>query len=172
MRKLISFGLLFWSYVLIQTNISILPRCIPTHFNAGGNVDGWGSPDMLWTLLAAQAFTTALFLIVPLIGERFPAMVNLGTHRLSDYTAAQRVRIQPLLRDLAAYLSIVMNLFFVFMLNGIIGAARQTHPHLPIAWPLGFLMGSMLCIVLYYIRKTYEVAKEVDPKSEETGVTP
>ena len=59
MLRLISLILLAYSYFLIQTNLSKLPARMPTHFNAAGVADGWGSPDMLWVLFGAQILTCA-----------------------------------------------------------------------------------------------------------------
>jgi hypothetical protein len=160
MLKLISLGLAFYSYLFIRINLLKLPRCIPTHFNAAGEADGWGSPDTLWVLLGAQILTSALLLIVPYLGERFPSMVHLGSRRLSDYTAGQVLRMAPLLHDLAAYLSIVMNIFFVVMLRAVVGAAQEPHPHLHVAWPMGFLIGGMLCVMLYYLKRFNDLAQD------------
>jgi len=70
MLQLISLVMVIYSYFLIQTNISKLPRLIPTHFNAAGVANGWGSPDTLWILLGAQALTTVVFLAVPYLLTR------------------------------------------------------------------------------------------------------
>jgi uncharacterized membrane protein len=163
MLRLISLVLMFYSYFLIRTRLSNLPPCIPTHFDAAGNANGWGSPNTLWFLLIAQVVTGVVFLFVPYMGRRFPGIVNLGTRRLSDYTPAQQARILPLLHDMMAYMSILMNLFFVFMLQGVIHAATQSHPQLPAAWPLGLLLGSSLFITLYYLRRITRTAKEEGP---------
>jgi len=160
MRKIISLGLLFYSYFLIRTNLSTLPRSIPTHFNAAGEANVWGNPDTLWLLLGSQILTTALFLFLPYLGERLPSLIHVGSRRLSDYTPAQRVRMLPLLADMAAYLSIVMNLFFVLMLHGIIQAAHQTYPHLHAGLSMGFLFVSTLCVIVYYLRKSSSLAKQ------------
>ena len=57
MLQLVSLMMLIYSYFLIRTNLPNLPARIPTHFNAAGVADGWGSPDTLWVLLGAQACT-------------------------------------------------------------------------------------------------------------------
>lgn len=159
MLQLISVVLVIYSYFLIQTNIPKLPRVIPTHFNAAGVADRWGSPDTLWMLLGAQALTCTLFLIMPYVGQRFPAMIHLGTRRLSDFPPAQRARMLPMLNDMAGYLSIVMNLFFVFMLHEILQAAAQPLPHIHVFWPLGLMMGGTAVILLYYLGKILRVSK-------------
>lgn len=85
MLQLISLVMVIYSYFLIQTNLPKLPRRIPTHFNAAGVADGWGSPDTLWVLLGVQALTCVLFLIVPYVGQRFPGAIHVGSRRLSDF---------------------------------------------------------------------------------------
>jgi uncharacterized membrane protein len=162
MLQLISIVMVVYSYFLIQTNLPNLPQRIPTHFNAAGVADGWGSPDTLWILLGAQALTSAVFLIVPYVGERYPGAIHFGTRRLSDFSPAQRVRMLPMLNDLAAYLCIVMNLFFVVMLHRVIQAATQPIPHLDALWPMALLLGGTIGIVLYYMVKFRRAAQSED----------
>ncbi|MFZ0959966.1 MAG: DUF1648 domain-containing protein [Terriglobia bacterium] len=159
MLRLISLVMLAYSYFLVQTNISTLPRVIPTHFNASGAADGWGNPDALWVIFGAQALTCAIFLIVPYIGQQFPGAVHFGSHRLSDFPPAQRARLMPMLNDMAAYMSIVMNLFFMIVLRQTIEAATQPIPHLHMLWSLVLLFGGLLGIMLYYLRQFQRAAK-------------
>jgi hypothetical protein len=122
--------------------------------------DGWGSPDTLWFLLGAQALTCAVFLLVPYLSERYPGTVHFGSRHLSDFSPAQRARLVPMLNDMVAYLSIVMNLFFVFMLHAIIRAAAQPIPHLHMLWPLVLLVGGTLGIMLHYLGQFRRAAKD------------
>jgi uncharacterized membrane protein len=170
--QLISLVMVIYSYFLIQTNLPHLPRHIPTHFNAAGVADGWGSPDTLWVLLGAQALTCAVFLIVPYVGQRFPGAVHFGSRRLSDFSPAQRSRLVPMLNNMAGYLSIVTNLFFVFMLRGIIRAATQPIPRIHMFWPLALLMGGMFGIMLYYLGKFRRAAKGEGDSDSPYELTP
>ena len=80
-----------------------------------------------------------------------PRRVHFGSRRLSDFSPAQRVRMIPMLNNMAGCLGIVMNLFFVFMLQKVIQAAAQPIPHLYMFWPMALLLGGTLGIVLYYL---------------------
>jgi len=160
MLRLVSLAMVLYSYFLVRTSLPELPQRIPTHFNAAGEPNGWGSPDTLWTLLGVQILVSVIFLGVPYLGQRFPQTVNLGLRRLSDYTPEQRLRILPLLHDWMGYMSILANLFFVAMLHDFIHATEQPHPRLHIGWPLGFLLGSTLCLTVYYLRRINRATKE------------
>jgi len=160
MLRLASVLMALYSYFLVQTNIGKLPRCIPTHFDAAGKANGWGSPDTLWVLLFAQVLVGLVFLAVPYLGERFPGIVNLGRHRLSDYSPEQQARILPLLQDMAGYMSLLTNLFFVLMLRQVIHAATDPAPHLNMAPPMTILLGGFLVVMLYYMRKIFRITKE------------
>jgi uncharacterized membrane protein len=172
MLQLISLVMLIYSYFLVRTNLPKLPQHIPTHFNAAGVADGWGSPDILWTLLGAQALTCAVFLIVPYVGQRFPSAVHVGFRRLSDFPPARRARVVAMLNDMAGCLSIVMNLFFVIMLHEIIQAAVQPNPHLHMFWPLALLIGGMSGILWYYMGKFRRAAESNDNEDPSDQVTP
>lgn len=159
MLQLVSLVMLIYSYFLIQTNLPKLPRRIPMHFNAAGVADGWGSPDSLWVVLGAQALTCVVFLVVPYLGQQIPGAVHFGSRRLSDFPPAQRPGMVRILNDMAGYLSIVMNLFFVYTLDEIIRAATQPIPRIHTFWPLALLMGGMFGIMLYYLGKFRRAAK-------------
>ncbi len=172
MLRLISILMMLYSYFLVQTSLAKLPPRIPTHFDAFGKANAWGSPDTLWILLVAQVVTSLVFLGIPYLGQRFPGAVNLGAHRLSDYTSAQQGRILPLLHEMSGYMCLFMmsgymclfmNTFFVFMLRQIIKAATAAEPHLDIAWPLGTTLIGTLFVTLYYLRKISRVAKGEAP---------
>ena len=150
MLQLISLLLLAFSFFLIRTSIPSLPAVIPTHFNAAGVANGWGSPNTLWLLLSAQALTCAVFLVVPYVGRQFPGGVHFGSRRISDFPAAQRPRLLAILNQMAACLSIAINLFFVLMLREIIHEAKQRVPHFHPRGMMLFLLGVMPALLVFY----------------------
>jgi uncharacterized membrane protein len=172
MLQLISLILVVYSYFLIQTNFPTLPRLIPTHFNAAGMTNAWGSPDVLWMVLGAQALTCAVFLLVPFVSQRNPDSVHFGSTRLNDIPPDQRARAVLVLSDMAGYLNAVMNLFFVFILHETIQAARQPVPHIQVIWPLGILIGSTAGIMQYYAGKFRRLAKGDNGGNPSNKITP
>jgi uncharacterized membrane protein len=160
MPRLITIGLAVYSFFLIQTSLPSLPARIPTHFNAAGEADGWGSPDSLWVLLLIQVLVGGLFLVIPLLGRRFPESVNIGSLKLSDYTPAQRERIMPLLTDMMGYISVLFSLLFCLLLRQAIRAASSPHPHLAVWWVFGVMVAGTALTLIYYIRRIDDVAKE------------
>lgn len=169
MQRLITFGLAFYSYFLIKANIPRLPARIPTHFNAAGEADGWGSPDTLWVLLLVQVLTCGLFLVVPLLGRRFPGTVNVGFRTLSDFTPAQRERIMPFLTDMMGYMSVLLGLLFSVLLRETIHAASSAHPHLSLWWELGVFLAGTAATLIYYLRRINAVANGT--RMENPGTT-
>jgi uncharacterized membrane protein len=161
MQRFITFGLALYSFFLIKTNIPCLPARIPTHFNAAGEADGWGSPDTLWILLVVQVLICGFFLAVPLLGRRFPGSVNVGTRRLSDFTPAQQERIMPLLSDMMGYMSVLLGLLFSVLLRETIHAASSSHPHLSPWWELGLFLAGTAATLIYYFSRIFAVAHEV-----------
>jgi uncharacterized membrane protein len=169
MQRLITLGLAFYSFFLIKTNIPRLPSRIPTHFNAAGEADGWGSPDNLWLLLVVQVLTCGLFLAMTLLGRRFPGTVNVGFRKLSDFTPAQRERIMPLLTDMMGYVSVLLSLLFLILVRGNIRAALSSHPHFSPWWELGVLLASTVATLIYYSRRIFAVAREM-PSAERSAL--
>jgi len=160
MQRLLAIGLAFYSLFLIVTNLPRLPARIPTHFNGAGEADGWGSPNILWSLLLAQVLTCGSFLLVSLLTRRFPRMVNVGRRKLSDFTPAQRERIIPLLDDMMGSMSALLSLLFAILLRGTIHAALSPHPHFAPWWELGLFLAGIAATTIYYLRRIFTVANE------------
>jgi uncharacterized membrane protein len=163
MQRLIALGLALYSFFLIKTNIPRLPARIPTHFNAAGKANRWGSPDSLWVLLVFQVLICGLFLAVPLLGRRYPDSVNLGTRKLSDLTPAQRERVMPLFSDMMGYMSVLLGLLFSVLLRENIHAALSSHPHLSPWWGLWVCLAGFAATVIYYLRRINAAADEMPP---------
>ncbi len=172
MLPLISFLMVAYSYFLIRTNLPHLPTRIPTHFSLAGMADGWGSPETLWVLWGAQILTCATILIVPYIGQRYPSVVHLGSSRLSDYSPAQRARVIPMLKQMVGWMGIVMNVFFVWLLDQIIHAATLPRPQIRMLGPLALLLGGMLVTLFYYLAKFRQVAEEPGEPGRPDEFTP
>jgi len=172
MLRLISLVLVAYSYFVIQTSLPKLPARMPTHFNAAGVADGWGSPGILWVLFGAQALTCAIFLMVPYIGQRFPGAIHFGSRRINDFPPAQRAKVIPMLNDMAACMSIMMNLFFVLMLHEVIEAATQPIPRIHPLFPLVLLVGGMLGVMVYYLRRIGHLANNPDAVDPPGALTP
>jgi len=148
--QLVSVGLVIYSFFFIRTAIPALPGRIPMHFDAAGAPNGWGSPQSLWALFGAQAISCLVFLLIPYLGQAVPSAIHLGRKRLSDFREEQRPRVMAMLTDMAAYLNIVMNLFFAAILRQVVQAARQTPPQLHPVVPLVVLVICVAGIVIYY----------------------
>ena len=159
MLQLISLVLLMFSFFIIQTSLPTLPKYVPTHFNAEGVANAWGSPDIFWVLLGAQALTCVLFLVIPYLGQLSPGAIHVGRRRLNDFPPSQRAHILSLLSDMAAYMNIVMSLFFVLMLVQIIRVAAQPIPRIHPLFPMVLLIGGTFGILFYYTVQFYRVAK-------------
>jgi uncharacterized membrane protein len=160
MHPLITVCLAFYSFFLIKTNMPRLPARIPTHFNAAGEADGWGSPDALWVLLLVQVLTCSLFLAVPPLARRFPGTVNVGFRKLSDFTPAQRERIMPLLSDMMGYMSVLLSFLFSILLRETIHAALSSHPHISFWWEFGLFLAGTAVTIIYYLRRIFVIANE------------
>ena len=160
MHRLITLALAIYSFFLIKTNIPRLPARIPTHFNAAGEANGWGSPDTLWFLLMAQVLICGLFLAMPLIGWRYPGSVNLGRRKLSDFGPEVRERIMPSFTNMMGTMSVLLGLLFSFLLHEIIQAASSSQPHFCPKWELGLFLAGMAVTLIYYLGRIYAVTSE------------
>jgi uncharacterized membrane protein len=160
MHRLFTLALAIYSFFLIKTRIPLLPARIPTHFNAAGEANGWGSPDTLWFLLLVQVLICGLLLAMPLIGLRYPGSVHLGRRRLSDFGPEVRERIMPLFTDMMGTMSVLLSLLFSFLLHEIIQAASSSQPHFSPKWELGLFLAGTAVTLIYYLSRIYAVTSE------------
>jgi uncharacterized membrane protein len=152
-----------YTFISIRSALPQLPERIPTKFDWQGKATGWGGPNTLWMLLAFQVLGSLVMLAIPAIGRRAPQLVNLGFHRLSDYSAQARERIMPLLRDLSGYLAVLYSFLFAFLSREIIRAALVPGAHAGL-WPVWLFVAATLGLTIYYVRRFNQEAKS-DPLS-------
>lgn len=125
-------------YILIVWHT--LPEQIPTHYNAAGQIDGYGGRSTL-LLMPIIGLVTDL---VTALTARFPKSWSTGVR----VTVLNRVRVYRLVRDLIAELRLTMALFF--------GAYAIYHATMPEHFSGLVVIGAMLLILLpllrYFIR--------------------
>jgi uncharacterized membrane protein len=81
-----------------------LPDRIPTHFNALGQPDGWGTPGMLWFM---PILATILYLLMSLVA-RYPSAFHFPMRTLPS----SRARLEQLALQMIAWLKVeVIGLF-------------------------------------------------------------
>ena len=153
MGRLIATALAVYSFVAVQTNIASLPARVPTHFDAAGETNGWGSPSVLWLLFLVQVFICGGFFLLPLLSRRFPASVHFGARKLSDFTPEQREQVLPLLAEMMGTLSVPVSLLFSYLIHEMIRVASAPHPELPLWWAMGIFLTSNAAILIYYLRR-------------------
>ena len=107
---------ILFQIVFIGANFQDLPAQIPTHFNALGKADGYGSPQTLW------AFPVLTFFIGVLLGtiasgSTFFTLKEPEPEAIAEKTAA-------LARKLLLYLSFIVSGIFSFATLQIISTAK------------------------------------------------
>ena len=160
MHRLITLALAIYSFFLIKTSIPRLPARIPTHFNAAGEANCWGSPDTLWFLLLVQVLICGLLLVMPVIGARYPGSVHLGSRSLSDFGPEARERITPLFTKMMGTMSVLLSLLMSLLLHQIIQAAASSQPHFSPKWELGLFLAGVAVTLIYYLSRIYAVTSE------------
>jgi len=105
-----------------------LPDRIPTHFNAAGNANGWGSPVML---LLLPVIAVALYAGMTVVA-RFPSAFNYPVR----VTAENRDRLEQATLNMIAWLKTELACLFAGLQSFIIQAARSGNGRLnPLLMP-------------------------------------
>ena len=117
-----------------------LPDRIPTHFNAAGRPDGYGSPAML---LVFPVIATVIYLLMTLV-SRFPAAFNFPVR----VTPLNRQRLEELALRMIAWLKTEVVVFFSLIESGAIRAVRQPDQRLsPLLMPMLLVVVFATCII-------------------------
>lgn len=96
-----------------------LPDRIPTHFNAAGQPDGWGTPAMLWLL---PVVATAIYLLMTLV-SRYPGAFNFPVR----VTPGNRAQLEGITLDMIAWLKTELLCLFAGIQHQIVQFARRGH---------------------------------------------
>lgn len=153
MGRLITAALALYSFLLIRGNIANMPARIPTHFNAAGEPNAWGNPNILWHLLLIQVLTCGGLLLVPLLTRRFPGTVHLGRRKLKDFAPEQQERVLGMLTAMMEYLTVPLSFLFAVLVHDMIAAGTSPQPHLAIWWAMAVYIFGTAAILIHYVRR-------------------
>ncbi|HLY40797.1 MAG TPA: DUF1648 domain-containing protein [Terracidiphilus sp.] len=120
-----------------------LPSRIPTHFDAAGNPNGWGSPSVLILL---PVISIALYLGFTIV-SRFP----MAFHYPVRVTEANLQRVQSLTLDMLAWMKSELSWMFCALQYWMIAAARSGEGKLPALLVPGFLVLILGTIGVYLV---------------------
>ena len=102
---------------------SPLPARIPTHFNAAGQPDGWGTPDMLWLL---PVVATVIYMLMTLV-SRFPGSFNFPMRT----TPATRRQLETIALNMIGWLKLEVVGLFAWIQYQTVQFARRGQGTLP-----------------------------------------
>jgi uncharacterized membrane protein len=129
-------------WVLTLYNYFELPEIIPTHFNARGEADGFGSKS---NLLSLPIISTALFLGLTILNKKphlfnYPSAITVE-NALQQYTNATR-----LLRALKLVIVVIFGLIVLRTIQNVNGNADGLG-----TWFLPIAMAMIFIPVFYYL---------------------
>ena len=128
-----------------------LPERIPTHFNAMGEPNAWGSPSTLWLLPAVAAF---VFLLISLV-SLFPGSFNFPVRS----TPVSRPRLVALTIRMMAWVKVELVCLFLYIQWSIIQSVRGGRAALsPVIVPI-FLVAVFATIAAHAVA-VFRAARE------------
>lgn len=136
--------LLIAVWLLTMTSYGSLPDTIPTHFNAAGEVDGYGHKQ---TLLGIPIILSVLFVGMTIL-NRYPHIFNYPTaiteeNYLRQYTQATR---------LIRYLKLTIVLIFGLVIYFILRSVRGQSEGLGVWFVPAILALTMLPVLIYLVK--------------------
>ena len=138
---------IMFGYLL--SNWSGLPERIPTHYNAGGAIDGWGSKNSLLLFPGICLVMYALLTVVSFFPKSWNVPVKL--------TDENRERVYTVTRSLLCVLKLVLLVTFTFIEINMIKMQPLG------AWFLFFIMAGVFGSTIVFIIKIIKVSKPKEP---------
>jgi uncharacterized membrane protein len=127
-----------------------LPGRIPTHFDALGQVNGWGSSQ---TLLFFPIFAAAMYLLLTVI-SRFPSKFNYPV----KVTAANRAQLEQLSLSLLSLTKAEFLVFFAWMEFAMVQAARNSERGFK-PYPVGVFVAVLFVTIIGYFVPMFRAAR-------------
>ena len=142
MFEAIAIVALLYGIVLVLQSWSTLPQTIPTHFNAKGEADGWGSKGMIWLLPAISVVMIPMMLWL----RRYPWLSNVPWE-INKENALQQY---GLIVRLLSLLTCVVSLLFLILLYDTISIAGGGTSLLG-WWFMPIFVGSTIAPIIWYL---------------------
>ncbi len=145
--ELLGWGVLLALWVWTGTSYPSLPDSIPTHFNAAGEADGFGTKA---SIVGLSLIATLLYIGLTLL-NRFPHVFNFPTpitldNALSQYTNAIRM---------IRYLKLILVLVFAGISFQTIQQAKGTGEGLGL-WFLPLTLVLVFMPLVYFVVKSFQ----------------
>jgi uncharacterized membrane protein len=145
--SLLALGVMGWSTWNALYGANPLPERVPTHFDAAGRPNAWGSPS---GLIFFAAFAFVLYLIFSLV-SRFPGAFNYPVR----VTAENSDRLQALALDMIAWIKLEVICLFTAIQWMIIDAMRAGQGRFFVALGpvmLVVVLGTVGCYIVAMVR--------------------
>ncbi len=141
--------------IYLWASCTSLPDTIPTHFNAAGQPDDFGSKDSIWSLWFVSLGLYAMFAALSFVPLR-SSLWNLPEHIKEDTSGRSR----PLVNELMAWLKLLTVSIFFFLSWLTVRTAQGVE----VAWGVPVLIVSglflPLLILAVYLYKMGQLKKE------------
>jgi len=149
--SLFALALLLWITWSALYGSNRLPDRVPTHFDAAGNPNAWGSPVGM-TLMPAIAIV--LYLLMSLV-TRYPG----AFHYPVRATRENIDRLQTITVDMVAWLKVENICLFLVLQWAFIQAARTANGHLfPMILP--FFIVAIFATIGWHVIAMFRVARD------------
>ncbi len=114
------------------------------HFNAVGEVDGWGKKAMVWALPVIALFTVTFMLSVPYFNQKY---INYPVKITEENQQKQHQLMILFIRLLAA---VILGMMIYISFVSVHLALGSTAPHMVYIW---MFMGGVFGLMIWYMIK-------------------
>jgi len=153
LAQVLAFLLVLATVLLAWSEWSGLPERIPTHFNAAGDADAWGSRS---TFLIIPVVSVLLYLVLSVV-ERIPHRHNYP----KPLTAENREQVYALSSAMVLQLKVVICASFLYMLWSIVQITRGDATGLPV-WFLPVFLALIFSPVLYFFWRMRQIGRATE----------
>ena len=140
--EVLGWTVIIGTWVMIFYNYSSLPETIPTHYNAAGEVDGYGNKSHI---IALPVVSTILFIGLFVL-NKFPHIFNYPTTITEDNAHQLYTKTTRLIRFLNLAIAVVFGMIVFETIQTALGNSKGLG-----AWFLPVTLGIILIPLIFYL---------------------
>lgn len=162
--ELIPLFLLVFTLYLALSNYTTLPDTIPTHFNAEGIADDWGSKTTIFFILGLNALIYVIFTVLNIwfaVAKDPRALINLPSRWKAALDDTKLEKLRVTLNRYLFLLKIVMQGLFTYILHIMIEIAWERADSLGALFFLFTL--AILAVAGLMVWKAFQIARPPKP---------
>lgn len=167
---LLTLSLIIYMFVIANKAFQELPDLIGTHFNAIGEIDGYGSKEILFISPISATVLAVLLSIFNIIKIRW--YVNFGDSYPIEYIAVNEEHKEFIYKSLSNCIAMMKVFFAIMMLDPLLSTANQKFTGFVLfGISIGCFIATPIVMFILCYQKGKKIMKRLELKVDDENIT-